>query len=97
MSSVTLTTHITAAAPSMIVNTATAGTTAEQLSTANITASDPGAVVPPTKVLGYTGLSTPIGLFTALSALALLIGLALMLIARRRRSKGEATDSAASN
>jgi fimbrial isopeptide formation D2 family protein/uncharacterized repeat protein (TIGR01451 family) len=84
-STVHLTTHITAASPSMIVNTATAGSVSEQLSTANITASDPGAVAPPTKVLGYTGLEILPPLLLGL--LTLLIGLGIILVSYLRRRR----------
>jgi large repetitive protein len=84
MSLVTLTTHVDAASPAMIVNTATAGTTSEQLSTANITASDPGAVAAaPKKVLGYTGVEIMAPLY--LSLLALILGLGLVVVQRLRR------------
>ena len=55
-SAVGIVAHVTAPAPSTVVNTATVGTLAEQLSTAGDTASDPGTVVRATKILGYTGV-----------------------------------------
>jgi fimbrial isopeptide formation D2 family protein/uncharacterized repeat protein (TIGR01451 family) len=91
-SSVTLTTHVTASAPSTIINTATAGTSAEQLTTANVTAYDPGTVAPAARVLSSTGVAILGNLFAGL--MLLLLGLLFVGVAfvwtRLRRPPGRA-------